>query len=181
MFKIVNNDNSIGHYQMTKEVAKISAREILKQRSTQEQFKIIDPWYRSHVDQHEATKNAKIYHKNYERILPEKLSSETKNEMWKRAKQLKDTFVQGMLSRDELHPVKIFTQDGTTVCVVDEEQMRTNHSTERELAWQKNNESKVKEFKNLMRHLNPDDPNAGDIERYRPRKIVTVLKEIERR
>ena len=169
MFKIISNTQVIANHQINKEIAKVSAREILRQNSGVENIKSIDPWYKSRVDWQEAAKNAKVYKKDYERTLPERLAPQTQNEMWKRAKQIKDQFTMGMLSRDELHPVKAFTDGGAIKCVVDEERMRSINSVERERTWQNKNDNKIKEFKNLMRHLNPDDPNAGDIEKYRPK------------
>ena len=169
MFKIFSGSNAIMEKQMHKEISKIAARDIMKARSGHEQQKATDTWWKSRVNPIEAAKNARMYQKQYERTLPETLAPQTKNEMWKRAKQLKDEFVMGMLSREELHPTKGFLENGTMKHVVDEERMRSNRSVEREHAWQTKNNNKIAEFKNLMRHLNPDDPNAGDVEKYRPR------------
>lgn len=169
MLKIFNHSETIDKFQASKEVAKVEAREILRKKSGQETVKANDPWWRERVNWKEAAKNSKIYRKDYERTLPETLSANSQNVMWKRAKQLKDEFLIGMLSREELHPVKSFMQDGTTKCVVDEERMRLNNSVSRETNWLARNQARIKEFKNLMRHLNPNDPNAGDIERFRPK------------
>jgi len=49
-----------------------------------------------------------------------------------------------------------------------------NRCVEREAAWQKVNQQRIEEFKRIMRHLNPDDPNAGDVERFRPRRKMNV-------
>ena len=106
---------------------------------------------------------------NYERVAPETLSGETRNFLWKRAKQLKDEFANGMLSREELHPVKQFEMNGAVSAIVDEERLRANRSVERELVWQERNKEKIKEFKNIMRHLEPENTVAGDIERFRPK------------
>jgi hypothetical protein len=169
VFKIFNNAETLIKGQMNKEVAKPAAREIMKKKVGQEEIKSTDPWYKSRMDWQDAARNAKVYKKDYERTCPEHLSPEAQNLMWKKAKQLKDEFTVGMLSREDLHPVKGFLENGTMKYVVDEEKMRVNHSTEREVAWTRKNETKIREFKNLMRHLNPDDSNAGDIERYRPK------------
>ena len=117
-------------------------------------------------------KNAKVYKKDYERTLPETLNSQTESEMWKRAKQLKDEFQVGMLSKEELHPVKGFMENGTMKWVVDESKMQANNSAVREAQWQKENGKKIEEFKNLMRHLDKDNPNAGYVEKFRPRRVV---------
>lgn len=169
MFKVFNNSGVITQQQMYKEVSKVDARKLLKEKSQNELMKASDPWWKSRIDTSEAAKNARVYKKDYERTLPETLSQQTRNEMWKRAKQLKDEFTLGMLSREELHPTKSFLENGTTKHVVDEERMRSNRSVEREAAWLMRNNKKISEFKNLMRHLNPEDPNAGDIEKYRPK------------
>lgn len=182
MFKIQVNNGAIQRHQMTKEVAKPPARTLLRDKSRGaiveidaegsayvKGFKLNDPWWKGRIDIKEAVKNAKAYLKDYERTLPEKLSPETESQMWVRAKQLKDEFVQGMLSREELHPVKGFTSNGTVIWVVDEEKLRSLNSVERNVAWEKRNAHKITEFKNIMRHLDPDNPNAGDVEKFRPR------------
>lgn len=167
MFKIQTNNNSVIKHQIGKEISKISARDILKTRSGQEELKSTDSWWKNRIDWQEAAKNSKQYKKDYERTAPETLSAQAKDAMWRKAKQLKDEFTVGMLSREELHPVKGFMENGTMKWVVDEEKMRANRSTERESAWLSKNQAKIAEFKNLMRHLDPDNPTAGDIEKYR--------------
>jgi hypothetical protein len=169
MFKILTNNNAIADHQINKEVSKVSARTILKERVGQETLKSTDSWYRQRVDPQDAARNAKMYKRDYERTLPETLSPQTQSEMWKRAKVLKDEFTMGMLSRDELHPVKGFMENGTMKWVVDESKLQTANCSQRELAWQKKNGSKIEEYKNIMRHLDPDNPGAGDVEKWRPR------------
>lgn len=175
MFKIQVNNNNIAYHQINKEISKVPARNLLKEKSMGA-ISSIDSEYSSYVkfennrvDMSESVLNAKKYKKDYERTLPENLSPETKNIMWVKAKELKDKFTIGMLSREEMHPVKGFLDNGTMKWVVDEEKMRSNRTVEREQAWQKNNDNNIREFKNIMRHLNPDDPNAGDVEKYRPK------------
>lgn len=179
MFKIHNPTNAIGNYQMKKEVSKVPARQLLKEKSLFDVAEradgiktasLEDNWWAKRIDTKEALKNAKVYRKDYERTAPETLNAATKNQMYIRAKQLKDKFIIGMLSREELHPVKQFTDEGTIKCVVDEERLRANDSVNREVNWEKNNKEDIKEFKNIMRHLNPEDPNAGDVEKYRPKR-----------
>lgn len=169
MFKIINSSSYIINHQINKEVGKTSALDILKKRSFQEKFKASDNWWRGRTDPIDSARNAKNFQRNYERVMPEKLDPQSSNIMWKRAKQLKDEFIIGMLSHEELHPTKGFLENGTIKHVVDESRMQANRSIERERMWQKNNENKIREFKNIMRHLNPGNSNAGDIERFRPR------------
>ena len=87
----------------------------------------------------------------------------------KQLDQLKDEFIVGMLSKEELHPVKGFSENGKMVWVVDEGKMNALKSVDRNEVWYKRNEVKLREFKQIMRHLCPDDPNAGDVEKFRPR------------
>lgn len=164
----------MAQHQIKKEVAKLPAREILKERAAGAIVQI-GAEERGYVQKasfkhpQDNLKAAKVYKASYERTLPEKLDPQTESTMWKRAKALKDEFSVGMLTKEELHPVKGFLADGAMKWVVDEEKIRFNRSVEREVIWQKHNEPKIKEFKNLMRHLNPDDPNAGDVEKFRRR------------
>lgn len=160
---------AVDRYQMDKEVAKPVALETIHKQYKHEHNKATDPWFRGRIDVNEAAKNAKLFRKNYERVLPETLSSNAKDTMWRRAKQLKDEFIVGMLSHEELHPVRAFVKDGTTVWVVDEGKMNSMNCVPRNTAWNQKNAAKVREFKNIMRHLCPEDPNAGDIEKFRPR------------
>lgn len=181
MFKIQVSNSAVMEHQMKKEIAKLAARQLLKEKSGGHvaeaaegitPFSIKDNWWASRVDMKTAIAESKKYKKDYERTLPEKLEPQAESFMWKRAKQLKDEFTMGMLSKEELHPVKGFLDGGTMKWVVDEEKLRVNNSVSRETAWAERNKDKIEEFKNLMRHLNPDNPNAGDIERFRPKRGI---------
>lgn len=167
--EIIVKNGAVMAHQMKKEVAKPAALNKLQKIYNREKIKAEDKWYRSRIDSSESAKNAKIYGKNLEKVIPEKLSPEVKDAMWRRAKLLKDEFVIGMLSKEENHPVRGFEDKGTMKWVVDEEKIHALKSIERNTAWYKKNEAKLREFKNLMRHLCPEDPNAGDIERFRPK------------
>lgn len=168
--EVIVRDGAIERHQMQKEVAKPAAFKQLSSMYNHEKLKSTDPWWRKRIDYAEASKNARKYGKNLENVSPEKLLPAAKDMMWRRAKQLKDDFIVGMLSKEDLHPVKGFTENGKMVWVVDEEKMRTNNSVERNTAWNKRNETKIREFKNIMRHLCPENPNAGDVEKFRPKK-----------
>ena len=167
--QVIIKTDAIERHQRMKEIAKPVALNQLDTMVRQEHIKATDPWYRSRVDTAEATKNEKKFRTNLDKVSPETLAPQVKDGMWKRAKQLKDEFVIGMLSKEELHPVRGFLKDGKMQWVVDEAKMHESGSIERETVWRRKNESKISEFKNLMRHLSPQDPNAGDIERFRPR------------
>lgn len=169
MFSILKKNDEVLNSQITKEVAKKSARDDMKIRMEAAKIQFSDPWFKGRIDVNDAMKNYKEIKKDFDRTSPEELSPQTKNIMWKKAKQLKDEFVIGMLSRDELHPIKSIQVDGSICNIVDNERITSTRSVERNNIWYKRNEKKLVEFKNIMRHLCPEDPSAGDIERYRPR------------
>lgn len=169
MFKIQSSNANVTQHQIKKEIAGIDARTTLKSKMNAYLTQATDPWYKGRVDTQDAMKHYKDFKRNYENTCPETLDVATKNAMWKRAKQLKDEFVVGMLSQDELHPIKGINVDGAIQNVVDNEKIATNRTVERNTKWYNQNSSKLSEFKNIMRHLCPDDPVASDIERYRPK------------
>ena len=151
---------------LDREIAKPSAiheleRNIKVEKANLESKRIQDP--------SQSLKNIKMFQKTLDDHKPTILSGEEKSYLWKRAKALKDRFTIGMLSQDELHPVRsIHTEKGIQV-VVDESKMNLKHTVDQQVKWNNQNSPLVKEFKNIMRQLNPQDPNAGDIEKYRPR------------
>lgn len=169
MFTILKPENAVLNHQMKKQISDTCAREDMQSRMKVLNAQVTDPWYKGRVDINDAMKSLKDIKRDYDRTAPETLSPAVKNEMWKRAKQLKDEFVVGMLSRDELHPIKSVQVEGSVVNIVDNERMVAIRSVERNTLWYKKNDAKLMEFKNIMRHLCPDDPLAGDYERYRPR------------
>jgi hypothetical protein len=159
--------------QMHKKVAPLSARKELR-----DNIKVADNAVKGLTynnkrtisgiqDKAQAIKEARKWRKTLENGSPETLSVEAKNAMWKRAKQLKDEFTVGMLSRDELHPVSMQQKNGVIMTLVDREKMQSVNSVKRQLAWEKKNTEKVREYKNIMRHLCPDDPSATDIDKFR--------------
>ncbi len=155
--------------QMDKDIAPMSARTVLLDRVKEEEGKIRSGLNGGQLfDKQMAEKNRKEMQTAFDNTCPENLSAEAKNTMWKEAKKLKDEFVVGMLSYDELHPVKSFKDGESVKVVIDEGKMRQINSVGRNTAWDKKNSDKVRRFKNIMRHLNPDDPMAADIEKYRP-------------
>jgi len=150
--------------QMLKKVAPLSARRDLQENIRRERENLRNS---SIQDKWRAQKEAKKWEDTLENSRPETLTVEAKNAMWKRAKLLKDEFTVGMLSNDELHPVSKIEKNGVISTVVDRAKMKSLNSVSRQMAWNKKNETKVREYKNIMRHLMPDDPSATDIEKYR--------------
>lgn len=172
MFTILKNTGAIMNHQLHKEIAGSDARQIMQSNIKANTAKVTNPWFSGRVDVNEARKSLKEFQRNYDRTAPESLSDDTKNAMWKRAKALKDEFIIGMLSTDELHPVKGMQVEGTIKYVVDYEKINSSRAVERNTAWYLKNNSKIAEFKNIMRHLNPDNPSASDIEKFRPKRVT---------
>lgn len=150
--------------QTLKKIAPLSARRDLQENIKRERDNVNNS---SVQDRAQAQKEAKKWEDTLENSRPETLTTEAKNAMWKRAKLLKDEFTVGMLSNDELHPVSMVEKNGVISTIVDREKMKSLNSVARQMAWNNKNEVKVKEYKNIMRHLCPDNPAATDIEKYR--------------
>jgi hypothetical protein len=114
----------------------------------------------------------KSYKKSYERGAPITLTPAARNALWIKAKRLKDEFTRSMVSKSDMHPVKMrqIVKNGAAVeaVVVDKEKMKNTRALERNKAWCKKNDPKVKEFKRIMRVLEPHNEKITDIERFRP-------------
>jgi hypothetical protein len=163
--------NSVSKHHMQKDIAPVSARNELNDNLRFENNNLKKS--KGVIDVNEAMKNKKKWQDSLDNSCPENLDAPTKNAMWKKAKMLKDEFTVGMLSRDELHPVSTYTdKHGVPVVVVNEEKMQSANTVQRERAWDTKNGDKIREYKNIMRHLNPDNPNASDIEKFRPRRGI---------
>lgn len=168
--EVIVKTGAIERHQMMKEVGQPHAVSQMKKMADSERAKSTDDWWKKRFDWGEAAKNAMKLKKNLEKVIPETLTPAAKDMMWRRAKALKDEFVVGMLSYEELHPVKGFSENGRMVWVVDEGRINANRAVERNTAWYQKNAAKIREFKAIMRHLCPQNPRAGDIERFRPKK-----------
>jgi len=116
-------------------------------------------------------KELKDYKRNYEKGAPVALSPQTKDKLWIEAKRLKDEFIIGMVSKTDMHPVKPRTSTTPSGLVVnyvcDYDKLRDSRAIERNRAWLSRNQVKINRFKNIMRLLEPDDPNIANIERFR--------------
>jgi len=117
-------------------------------------------------------KEMKNYKKNLDRGAPDKLSPAMRDYLWKKAKVLKDKFVVGMVPQHELHPIGMrnISKKGSMVVanVADYDKINKTKAIDRQSAWDKKNKETVNEFKNIMRQLEPDNPNIANIEKFRP-------------
>ena len=154
---------------MAKKIAPLSARQEIDESLYNEKGKL-----KSHniQDKAQVYKNIKGWERTIKDSYPDKLEPETESKLWKRAKQLKDEFTIGMLSTDELHPIKSFAVNGAINTVVDYDKMQQVGSVSRQSAWEFKQGNNIREYKNIMRHLCPDDPRATDIEKFRPHKRI---------
>lgn len=76
-----------------------------------------------------------------------------KDKLWTRAKELEEQMKANMPTREEMdHPA------------------RRPGAVRKHMMWAKVNDPKVREYKELMRRLEPDDPTAMDVERLRREK-----------
>lgn len=130
-------------------------------------FKLIDRIQ----DPDEYRKRAKLYRRDYERGKPIGLDPQSRNELWKKAKRLKDQFVVGMVSKKDMHPVshRQIVKDGKvkTAVVANYDKLKQSKAIERNQAWLKKNQTKLSEFKRIMRVLEPDNPSIANVERFR--------------
>jgi len=112
------------------------------------------------------------YKRNYERTAPITLSALQQNELWKKAKVLKDKITIGMVSKHDLHPVsqRLISNNGIAklAVVADYDKLRDTKAIERNQAWYKRNEKDLQELKRILRMLEPDNPDIANLERFRP-------------
>ena len=178
MFKIISSNGAVMEHQMKKEVAGFDARRIMQEniKINQSKLNVTDISLRRRIDVDDARKNLKQSQKDFDRTAPETVDAGTRNALWKRAKQLKDEFSQGMLSKTELHPVKSFEVNGKINVVVDEERMRNERVVERNTSWYRKNQDKILEYKNIMRTLCPKDNNVSSDEQLAQEKHFTDIE-----
>jgi len=115
--------------------------------------------------------------RHHEKGQPIKLTPDVKNALWKKALNLKQQITVGMIPQDEIHPVRVAQRiiDGKAkvVSVVDEQKMMRTRVVERNKTWYKANRENLREFKRIMRVLEPEDKDITSItESWRPRTRV---------
>lgn len=125
-------------------------------------------------DPAEMRRQMKDYARQIERTDPVKIDASVRNQLWKKAKRLKDQFVIGMVPRDDMHPVshRQIVQNGQlkTVVVADYDKLASSRAVERNHEWYQRNKDILAEFKRIMRILEPDNSSAGDYEKFRPKR-----------
>ena len=102
-----------------------------------------------------AQLQGKINH--YEKVLQEgtapKVRGNKKDDLQKRADYLASELKQGMPTRFEMdHPAK------------------APGAVHKHMNWDKRNKGNMKEYKNIMRTLEPNDPTSTDVEKFRKEK-----------
>jgi len=170
----INKD--VHHYTARKELEKqYKSREFALQGNRAASLSVDNSSFRpldSIQDVPMLRKEMKSYKQNFERGLPSDISPEMKDKLWIKAKQLKDKFSVGMVKKSELHPVsqRLINKGGSavTAVVADYDKIKSTKAMERERAWHKKNDDDIREFKNIMRTLEPDNPDLPNVERFRP-------------
>jgi len=104
---------------------------------------------------------------HYERGQPINLTPGIRNELWRKLKVLKDQVTVGMVSKLDLHPVKIkkIIKNGVAVMdtVVDNTKITHSRAIERNKAWYQKNSKNLMEVKRILRILEPNDPNITKV------------------
>ena len=95
------------------------------------------------------------------RRTPAEASTGTKNALYKRAKELERQIRAEMPTRDEMMGKRYLDGNGKPYVVPEEGAIR------KQMDWQVKQAGNVKEWKQIMRILEPLDPNATNIERLR--------------
>ncbi len=105
--------------------------------------------------------------KNYERGCPITLDITTKNKLWSKLKVLKDRVIVGMVTKRDMHPVKVKQVGGQIRTVVDYNKLRSSKAVERNGQWVDKNEKDLKEIKRILRVLEPNG-STDILESWRP-------------
>lgn len=105
------------------------------------------------ADKEALRKEANRYEKMADDFSPRKLRGGDKDKLAKRAEELREKMSEGMPTYSEMND------------------MRKNPSAPyKNLAWEKRNAENTQEYKQIMRRLEPGDPGAASIERFRRSK-----------
>ena len=102
------------------------------------------------LDKSAVEKQARHYEKLADSHTPEKLKSLDKDKLAKRASELEGKMREGMCSHDEMRNLK--GNPGAPM---------------KHLDWERRNGSNAYEYKQIMRRLEPNDPGASSIEKFR--------------
>lgn len=100
--------------------------------------------------------------RNMEKHNPKEVDSKTKDMLWKRAKELERLIQDGMPTFDEMKGNRRIHPDTGKVFY------ETNsYNVDKNIAWEHKNAGNVREWKQIMRTLEPDDPKIANVERLR--------------
>ena len=103
-------------------------------------------------------KNQKILN---ERTAP-KIEDRDKNKAWARFKELKEELKGALMNKNDMHPIK--TINGKIVADMD---TAKNNAFELVKRIESGQDDKIREYRDLARLLEPDDPNIGNVEQLR--------------
>lgn len=94
------------------------------------------------------------------------VSEREKTSLYKRAKELEKSIKQGMPTYDEMMGKRHSHVDNPN----SKYQEAEPSAVRKNILWTQAKEKEVREWKNIMRILEPDDPGAANVERLRPRR-----------
>jgi hypothetical protein len=165
------------HYSKYKEMEAILRGEkvpstVIDNRGVRGRWNPIDSGVIQDVNQYR--KDLEVNKRHYEKGHPIRLTPSVKNALYRKALRLKQQIIVGMLPQDELHPIKYRPKaNGKLEPVVDYEKLKQTKTVERNIAWYDKNEVNLREFKRIMRVLEPDDKGITKIvENWRPKTKV---------
>lgn len=109
-----------------------------------------------------------------EKGAPVKLTPQERDELWRKAREIKNRVTQGMVPWHDLHPVKtrqvVVNNEVKVATVVDNDKLNQSRAVDRNIAWEKKNGEDLKEFRRVVRVLDPDYKNPMNlIEKMRPK------------
>lgn len=95
-------------------------------------------------------------------LTPPKITDAEKDKLYAKAKRLESEIQEGMPTRDEMMG-RAVTVQGNPVGG----RRAIPEIVNKHLAWQAANEKKVREWKNIMRQIDPETLNSSNVERLR--------------
>lgn len=96
---------------------------------------------------------------------PPTVRGKTKDKLKKRAEELAQFIKDGMPTRDEMMGKRVKVEGGL---YGDRAQVAREEDVRKHLRWQSEKQKAIVEYQKTMRTLDPNDPDAGDVEKLRP-------------
>ena len=124
-----------------------------------------NPWVynpESRLDVRAIHKKIASTKRTIENHTPPVVTGKTKDLLWKRAKELERLIRKEMPTKDEMHGDRKFNSE-----IQKYYQEARNRDIDKQVAWTLKQQGNVREWKQIMRTLEPDDPRAANVDRLR--------------